>query len=107
MRSQINYFQQAAEQAASRENLMQAAEGVLENVSEKIQRIRNLVNRAAPLARVKSDRDELQLEIDELRTDTQRELDTATFNDKQLFDPSGETTFNFQAGANADEIKNV
>lgn len=107
MGSQMNGLQQAAEQAASKENLIQTAESVLENTSENIQRIRQLVSCAASDALVESDLDKLQLEIDELQADTQRELDTATFNGKQLFRPSGETTYNFQVGANIDEIQSV
>lgn len=107
MSSQTNGLHQAAEQAASKENLIQTVEGVLENAGEKAQRIRQLVEYAASDTLNESDRDKLQLEINELRDDTLGELDTATFNGEKLFGPSGENTFNFQVGANADKTQSV
>lgn len=54
-----------------------------------------------------SDIGKIQAGIDELVGDIRNELDAAEYNDKKLFEGSSETTFTFQTGANAGQLKCV
>ncbi|CAI7616799.1 unnamed protein product [Penicillium pancosmium] len=86
-------------------HLVQTVEGTLENIANRVMRVRQIVSQSASNVLTKSDRNKLQLEVDELVTDIQHEIDTAQFRGEKLFDSCGETTFKFKSGSNSGQVK--
>lgn len=107
MTSQVEGLEQAASNAGSAEELVQTVEGVLENITAKTQRIRQLVSQAANDIMTEPDNDKIQLELNELVADINYELDTAEYNGEKLFNGSGETSFDFQVGEGQGQLKSV
>ncbi len=83
---------------------MQTAEGALGKVGENLQRIRELAVQSANGSLSQPDRDNLQLEVDQLQEEVVRVVDNSKFNGVALFDGASKS-IDFQIGAdNGDKI---
>lgn len=100
--TQIRGQNQAIRNANDGISLAQTAEGAMDEVSNNLQRIRELAVQASNATYTQSDRDALQLEVSELLSEVNRVADQTTFNGVKLLDGSF-TGAVFQIGANAGE----
>ncbi|MEN8720280.1 MAG: flagellin [Oceanococcaceae bacterium] len=100
--SQIRGQNQAIRNANDGISLAQTAEGALDEVTNNLQRIRELSVQASNATYTQSDRDALQLEVSELLNEINRVADQTSFNGVKLLDGSF-TGAVFQIGANAGE----
>jgi len=78
--SQINGLNQAARNAADGISLAQTAEGALQEVTNNLQRIRELAVQASNATNSSADRSALQAEVDQLVSEIDRVSNTANFN---------------------------
>ncbi|MEH6616213.1 MAG: flagellin [Porticoccus sp.] len=100
--AQIRGLNQAARNANDGVSLAQTAEGALSEVTNNLQRIRELAVQSSNATNSQSDRDALQIEVTQLLSEIDRVADSTQFNGVKLVDGS----FNgavFQVGANAGE----
>ena len=100
--SQIKGLDQAARNANDGISLAQTAEGALVEVTNNLQRIRELAVQSSNATNSQSDRDALQTEVTSLKNEIDRVANTTAFNGVKVLDGS----FNggvFQVGANAGE----
>ena len=100
--SQIRGLNQAVRNANDGISLSQTAEGSLVEVTNNLQRIRELSVQAANDSNSAGDRAALQQEISQLQQEINRIANTTQFNGKNLLDGSF-TAQNFQVGANANQ----
>lgn len=100
--TQIRGQNQAIRNANDGISLAQTAEGALDEVSNNLQRIRELAVQASNATYSQSDRDALQLEVSELLSEVNRVADQTSFNGVKLLDGSFSGAV-FQIGANAGE----
>jgi len=100
MTSQINGMNVAARNANDGISLAQTAEGALDQVSNNLQRIRELALQAANGTNSDSDRAALQAEVDQLISEITRVAEQTNFNGLKLLDGSF-TQVAFQVGADA------
>ena len=100
--TQIRGQNQAIRNANDGISLAQTAEGALDEVTNNLQRIRELSVQASNATYTQSDRDALQLEVSELLSEINRVADQTSFNGVKLLDGSF-TGAVFQIGANAGE----
>jgi flagellin len=100
--SQINGLNQAARNAADGISLAQTAEGALQEVTNNLQRIRELAVQASNATNSSADRAALQSEVDQLVSEIDRVSNTANFNGVKLLDGSF-TSQTFQVGATEGE----
>jgi flagellin len=98
--AQVNGLNQASRNANDGISLAQTAEGALDEVSNGLQRMRTLAVQSANDTNSASDRQSIQLEIDQIVSEINRIGTTTQFNGKSLLDGSNKV-FNFQIGANA------
>jgi flagellin len=84
----------------------QTAEGALSEVTTALQRIRDLAVQSANDTNSASDRQSLQAEVDQLKSEINRIADTTTFNGNRILDGSS-SALNFQIGANANQTVSV
>jgi flagellin len=103
MTAQINGLNQAARNAADATSLSQTAEGALSEVTNNLQRIRELAVQSANATNSSQDRTALQAEVTELMAEINRVSNDTKFNGVNLLNGSfsGQT---FQVGANASEV---
>jgi flagellin len=106
MTSQIRGLDQAARNASDGISLGQTAEGALAEVSNNLQRIRELAIQSSNVTNSQSDRNALQTEVTQLLQEIDRVADQTQFNGVQLLDGSF-TGAVFQVGANAGETITV
>ena len=104
--AQINGLNQAARNAADGISLAQTAEGALQEVTNNLQRIRELAVQSANATNSGSDRSALQLEASQLLAEIDRVATAANFNGVSLLNGSF-TSQVFQVGANAGETVSV
>jgi len=104
--AQINGLNQASRNANDGISLAQTAEGALDETTNALQRMRTLAVQAANDTNSASDRQAIQLEIDQLVSEINRIGNTTQFNGKNILDGSN-STFNFQIGANAGQQLSV
>ncbi|WP_435218614.1 flagellin [Luminiphilus sp. nBUS_07] len=104
--AQINGLNQAARNAADGISLAQTAEGALQEVTNNLQRIRELAVQAANATNSGADRQALQSEVDQLVSEIDRVANTANFNGVKLLDGSF-TSKTFQVGATEGETVSV
>ena len=104
--AQINGLNQAARNAADGISLAQTAEGALQEVTNNLQRIRELAVQSANATNSGSDRAALQLEASQLLAEIDRVATAANFNGVSLLNGSF-TSQAFQVGANAGETVSV
>jgi flagellin len=100
--AQIRGLNQAARNANDGVSLSQTAEGALAEVTNNLQRIRELAVQSSNATNSQSDRDALQTEVTQLLNEIDRVADTTEFNGVKLLDGSF-TGAVFQVGANAGE----
>jgi len=104
--SQIRGLVQAARNANDGISLAQTAEGALKEVSNNLQRIRELAVQSANGTNSASDRAAIQTEVAELIAEVDRVASQTTFNDIKLLDGTFSNAA-FQVGANAGETITV
>lgn len=100
--SQIRGLNQAARNANDGISLAQTAEGALGEVGSNLQRIRELAVQASNGTNTQADRDALNSEVTQLKSEIQRVAEQTNFNGNKLLDGSF-TGVSFQVGANAGE----
>ncbi|PXX96445.1 flagellin N-terminal helical domain-containing protein [Halomonas sp. LBP4] len=98
MTAQIRGMQQAERNANDGISLTQTMEGGLNQISDNLQRIRELAVQAANDTNSTEDRASIQLEIDERVAEIDRVAGATTFNDTALL--NAVATLNIQVGAN-------
>ena len=109
MTSQIRGMNQAARNANDGISLAQTAEGALGEVTNILQRMRELSIQSANASNSDEDRGSLNSEFSQLKEEIDRIADTTQFNGKTLLDgtfKSGNAAV-FQVGANANQTISV
>ena len=104
--AQINGLNVAQRNANDGISLAQTAEGALDEITNNLQRIRELSVQSANATNSDSDRAALQAEVDQLVEEVDRVASQTAFNGLKLLDGSF-TAQAFQVGANAGETINV
>lgn len=97
--TQIRGMNQAARNANDGISLAQTAEGALGEIGNNLQRIRELAVQSRNATNSSSDREALNAEVTQLKSEIQRVADQTSFNDKKLLDGTF-TAQAFQVGAN-------
>ena len=103
MTSQINGLNQGVQNANDGISLAQTAQGSLTEVTNMLQRVRDLAVQSANGTYQASDRTDMQSEVTSLNTQITSILSSTKFNGNALFSTTSGTnlTFNIQAGANS------
>ncbi|WP_412852680.1 flagellin [Ectothiorhodospira shaposhnikovii] len=104
MTSQIKGLNQAARNANDGISLVQTLEGALDEITNNLQRMRELAIQAANDTYGPEDRGIIQLEINQLLAEITRVAQQTTFNDIAYLNGSGETDFRLQVGPNQNNI---
>lgn len=103
MTSQIRGMQQGVRNSNDGISMVQTGEGALNEVSNMLQRVRELAVQAGSDTYGATDRDNIQLEVDALSDQITQIVENTEFNGINLF--NGGSTVTIQAGANtADTI---
>ena len=106
MTTQINGLNQAARNANDGISLAQTTEGALQEVTNNLQRIRELAVQSANATNSDSDRDALDQEVQQRLAEIDRIATQTSFNGRKVLDGSfGNATF--QVGANVGETISV
>ena len=106
MGAQVTGLNQSIRNANDSISLFQTAEGALGEVSSMLQRVRELAVQAGSDTLTTPDREAIQAEINQLKSEIDHISETTSFNSVGLF--KGEKTErHFQIGANAGEISKV
>ncbi|ANY60802.1 flagellin [Comamonas aquatica] len=100
MSTQVRGFAVASRNANDGISLAQTAEGALGKVGDMLQRMRELAVQSGNATNSKSDREALNAELVQLRSEVDRVAKTTSFNGSKLLD-GGFTGGVFQVGANA------
>jgi len=100
MESQIRGVSQAIRNANDGISLAQTAEGALGEVTNILQRMRELAVQSANATNTSSDRASLDLEVQQLKTELDRIGTTTSFNNQKLLDGTFKNR-NLQIGASA------
>lgn len=108
MTSQITGMNQAIRNSNDGISLAQTADGTLSEVTNNLQRIRELAVQSASGTYSDDDRANMQTEVAALTTQLTSSLTNATFNGVKLFSTgaTGGTTINIQTGSNSDAASN-
>lgn len=106
MTSQIRGMQQGVRNANDGISLAQTAEGALNEVTNMLQRVRELAVQAGSDTYADTDRDNIQAEVDELTAQIGQVVSNTEFNGVKLFDGSV-ATVTVMAGANAADTVDV
>lgn len=104
--SQINGLGVATKNANDGISIAQTAEGALQESTNILQRMRDLALQAANGSNSKTEREALNAEVSELKTELNRIANTTTFGGKKLLDGSFGTE-TFQVGSAANESVSV
>ena len=88
MRRQIRGLTQASSNAQDGISCVQTAEGALNEVHDMLQRMNELAVKASNGTNTSEDRDYIDLEIQQLKSEIDRVSQTTTFNEKALLDGS-------------------
>lgn len=88
MKAQIEGLDQASRNSSDGTSVLQTADGALGEVTNMIQRMRELAVQAANGVNSQSEKDAIQLEIDSLKEEVDRVASTTEFNTKNLLDGS-------------------
>ena len=105
MESQVRGLNQAMRNAADGQSLVATAEGAMDEITNMLQRMRELAIQSANDTNSDDDREALNLEVDALIAEIDRVVNTTSFNNKNILD--GSADMNFQVGAKAGETMNV
>ena len=100
MTSQVNGANTAIQNTNNAVSLAQTAQGSLQEITNNLQRIRELAVESANATNTSSDRSSLDNEAQQLLQEVNRVATTASFNGVKLLDGSF-TSAQFQVGANA------
>ncbi|MGY0197760.1 flagellin N-terminal helical domain-containing protein [Leptothrix sp. BB-4] len=104
MSAQVKGMNVAVRNANDAISQMQTAEGAMGKIGENLQRIRELAVQSSNGSLSQPDRDNLQLEVDQLQEEIVRVVDNSKFNGVALFDGASKSV-DFQIGAdNGDKI---
>ena len=103
MRRQVRGLTQASLNAQDGISMVQTAEGALNEVHDMLQRMNELAVKAANGSNQSVDRDYIDQEIQQLKTEIDRVAATTTFNERNLLNDN--TTVKLQVGAET-EAKN-
>ncbi len=106
MTSQIRGLDQAVRNANDGISMLQTAEGSMVEVTNMLQRMRELSIQSATSTNGDADRQYLDLEFQQLRTEISRVTKTTTWNGMKLLDGSvnsGSQTFHVGAGTSTEE----
>jgi len=106
MESQIRGLNQAIRNAGDGISLVDTAEGAMDEISNMLQRMRELALQSANGTYTSADRTNLNNEVQQLKAEIDRIVSTTTFNDKKLLDGSFAAK-SFQIGAQASETLGV
>ena len=106
MTAQINGLNQAARNANDGISLAQTAEGALQQITNNLQRIRELAVQARNATNSSTDRAALNTEATQLKNEIDRVATTTSFNGVKLLDGSFSNQA-FQVGANVGETITV
>ena len=104
--TQIRGLNQAGRNANDGVSLAQTAEGDLAQITNNLQRIRELAVQSANATNSSSDRAALQLEVSQLVAEIDRVASTSAFNGVKLLDGSFASQ-SFQVGANSGETVDI
>lgn len=88
MESQVRGLNQAMRNAADGQSMVDTAEGAMDEISNMLQRMRELALQSASDTMNSDDRVNLNAEVDQLIAEIDRVTDTTTFNGKNLLDGS-------------------
>lgn len=99
MTAQIRGMEQAIRNANDGISLAQTAEGALGEIANNLQRIRELAVQAANGTYEAEDKAALQKEVQQLKDEILRVVDSTKFNGRQLL--NADTTISIQVGASA------
>lgn len=102
MRGQIRGTQQASTNAQDGISMIQTTEGALTEVHDILQRTRELAVQAANGVLEDEDRDNIQLEVNQLAAELSSMATKTTFNKKSVLNIAD--SISFQVGANANDI---
>ena len=106
MTSQIRGLNQAVRNANDGISLSQTAEGAMQETTNILQRMRELSVQSANSSNSNSDRDALQAEVNQLKSEMDRIANTTTYNGLKILDGTYASQ-SFQVGANANETIGV
>ena len=104
--TQIRGLNQAARNANDGISLAQTGEGALAEITNNLQRIRELAVQAANSTNSASDREALNQEVEQRLAEIERVASQTSFNGQKILDGSFGTAA-FQVGANAGETINI
>ena len=102
MTSQINGLNQAARNANDGISMAQTAEGALGQITDNLQRMRELAVQSANGTNSATDRAAIQNEVTQLQSEIDRVATTTAFNGTSLLDGTLQNA-SFQVGANANQ----
>lgn len=103
LKSQIRSYSQASRNANDGISLIQIAEGGLNEISNILTRVRELGIQAATDTIADKERDFLNKEVSQLKSEMQRITQTTKYGDTKLIDGSGDK-FEFQVGVGNDSF---
>ncbi|MEO5363998.1 MAG: flagellin FliC, partial [Magnetococcus sp. DMHC-8] len=103
MASQIRGFNQSVRNANDTISLIQVAEGALTETTNALQRMRELAVQAANDTSVRSDRQDMQKEVNQMVAEIDRIARNTQFNNQYLLQGSFFEGKRFHVGANADQ----
>jgi flagellin len=102
LQGQVNGLNQAAQNSQDAVSLAQTAQGSLNDVTQMLQRVRELAVQYANGTTSTTDQAAIQSEVNQLISEIDRVGETTQFNGVNLL--SGSTTISFQVGANDGEV---
>jgi flagellin len=102
LQGQVNGLNQAAQNSQDAVSLAQTAQGSLNDVTQMLQRVRELAVQYANGTTSSTDQAAIQSEVNQLVSEIDRVGETTQFNGVNLL--SGATTISFQVGANDGEV---
>ncbi|MBO6214982.1 MAG: flagellin [Lachnospiraceae bacterium] len=88
MRAQIDGLNQASRNSSDGMSVLETADGAMNEITSVIQRMRELCVQAANETNSQSDKEAIQVEIANIRSEIDRISDTTEFNTKSLLDGS-------------------
>ncbi len=103
---QVNGLNQAAQNAQDGVSMAQTAQGALNNVSQMLQRIRELAVQYANGTNSTANQQAIQSEVNQLRSEIDRIGNTAQFNGVYLLNNANQT-ISYQVGANDGDVVSV
>lgn len=106
MRGQIRGLNQASRNSTDGQSVANIADGALNEVSNVLNRARELCIQAANDTNVTADREAIQMELDALTEEVDRICKETEFNTMKLFqgDPDDGLQMNIQTGANSQQL---